>query len=128
MYKILGADGKEYGPVNSDVVRQWITEGRATGNTKVRPEGSIGWINLSQLPEFATLLSSGPGSSPPPFSPNLIDHTAPTSGLAIASVVCGALGLIFCITSPVGLVLGLVAQNQIKKSNGQLKGSGLAIT
>ncbi len=38
MYKIIGADGKEYGPVTSEQVRQWITEGRANAQTKVQPE------------------------------------------------------------------------------------------
>ena len=29
MYKILGGDGKEYGPVLADTLRQWVREGRA---------------------------------------------------------------------------------------------------
>ena len=27
MYKIIGADGKEYGPISLEVLRQWIAEG-----------------------------------------------------------------------------------------------------
>lgn len=44
-----------------------------------------------------------------------------TSGLAIAALVCG----LFCW--PVGLILGILALNQINKSNGELGGTGLAI-
>ena len=28
MYRILGADGKQYGPISADVLRQWIAQGR----------------------------------------------------------------------------------------------------
>jgi hypothetical protein len=49
-----------------------------------------------------------------------------TSGLAIASLVLGILGL--CgITAILGLVLGIVAQVKISRSGGRLKGGGLAI-
>ena len=50
MYRILGADGKEYGPVNSEVLRQWITEGRANAHTKVKPEGGADWQTLASVP------------------------------------------------------------------------------
>ncbi len=36
MYRVLGADGKEYGPVTGEVLRHWITEGRANAHTKAR--------------------------------------------------------------------------------------------
>ena len=29
MFNIIGADGKQYGPVTADQVRQWVREGRA---------------------------------------------------------------------------------------------------
>jgi hypothetical protein len=38
MYKIIGADGNEYGPVNDEQIRQWIAEGRANEQTRVRVE------------------------------------------------------------------------------------------
>ncbi len=48
------------------------------------------------------------------------------SGLAIASLV---LGLLFCVpfASLVGLILGIVALNQIKNSGGAIQGRGMAI-
>lgn len=48
-----------------------------------------------------------------------------TNGLAIASLVLGILGLCTCITSIVGLILGIVALNQIKRDS-RLGGKGLA--
>jgi hypothetical protein len=40
MYKIIGADGKEYGPITADQLRAWIVEGRANAQTKVLMEGT----------------------------------------------------------------------------------------
>lgn len=53
MYKILGGDGKEYGPVSADTLRQWMAEGRANAQTQVQPEGTTGWVPLGSLPEFS---------------------------------------------------------------------------
>jgi hypothetical protein len=53
MYKIIGADGKEYGPVTTEQLRQWITEGRSNAQTRVQSEGSAEWKPLGSLPEFA---------------------------------------------------------------------------
>lgn len=134
MFKILGSDGKEYGPVTAEVVREWIKERRATGQTRVQPEGNAEWIALSALPEFAAALAAS--DAPPPLPPRLpstlaaatADTNSPpkTSGMAIASLVLGLTG--FCgITALIGMILGIVATIRIRKSNGRLKGKGLAI-
>jgi len=54
---------------------------------------------------------------------------APTSGLAIASLIFGILGLTLLPTlgSIVALILGYMAKNEINSSAGRLEGSGLAI-
>src|SRR5437016_9096782 len=66
MYRIIGTDGKEYGPVTADQVRQWITEGRANAETKALPEGATEWKRLGELPEFAAALAARTGAMPPP--------------------------------------------------------------
>jgi prepilin-type processing-associated H-X9-DG protein len=54
---------------------------------------------------------------------------AKTSGLAIASLVLGILSVFTCLlTAPVSLVLGIISLVMISKSNGHLKGTGMAIT
>jgi hypothetical protein len=58
MYKIIGADQKEYGPVTADQLRQWITEGRVSGQTSVWAEGTTEWKPLSAFPEFADILGA----------------------------------------------------------------------
>src|ERR1035441_3088904 len=123
MYRVLGADGKEYGPINGEVMRQWITEGRANVHTKVKPEDGTDWQALASVPEFAAVLAASAGA-PPPLPAALVE--VKTSGMAIASLVLGILGL--CgITALVGLVLGIVSLVKINRSGGRLSGQGLAI-
>jgi hypothetical protein len=52
MYKILGSDGSEYGPVSVDKIKQWIQENRVEQKTPVLPEGGEDWVFLGSLPEF----------------------------------------------------------------------------
>jgi hypothetical protein len=66
MYKIIGADGREYGPISQEQLRQWIAEGRANALTRVLPEGTTEWKTLSELPEFAGTFVPGAGSAVPP--------------------------------------------------------------
>jgi uncharacterized membrane protein len=75
MYKIIGADGKEYGPVNTELLRQWIAEGRLNAQSRVQPEGSPDWKTVGELPEFADLFRTAqPG--PAPFPGPTADPTA----------------------------------------------------
>jgi hypothetical protein len=125
-YKIIGGDGKEYGPVSADELRQWLADGRVAGDTQTQAEGSPGWKPLAEFAELADLTRSTP---PPPVSaapPAL--PAGKTSGMAIASLVLGILGLVSCgVTSLVGVVLGIVSLRKINRSQGALRGSGLAI-
>lgn len=122
MYKIIGADGREYGPISLEQLRQWISQGRVNGDTKVKADGDADWQPLKTLPALADIFA-GP---PPVFS--LPARQAKTSGWAIASLALGILGLFSCgLTALFGLVAGLVGMRKIKNSGGQLNGSGLAI-
>lgn len=53
MLRIIGGDGRQYGPVTAEQLRHWITEGRANGQTLVQLDGALDWKTLSSLPEFA---------------------------------------------------------------------------
>jgi hypothetical protein len=66
MYKIIGADQKEYGPVSVEQLRQWISEGRVNGQTMARPEGETEWKPLSAFADFAELLQGTPSQAPLP--------------------------------------------------------------
>jgi hypothetical protein len=61
--------------------------------------------------------------------PPVLPAQPPTSGLAIASVICGPLGVLTAGLSGIAAVItGHMALSAIKRSGGMLKGSGLAIT
>jgi hypothetical protein len=64
MYKILGADQREYGPVTADQLRQWITEGRANSQTMVQGPDSTEWKPLSSFVEFAGVMPAAAASAP----------------------------------------------------------------
>ncbi len=123
MYKILGADGREYGPVEAGQLRKWIQEGRANHETMAQAAGETGWKPLGQHPEFADLLLSAsppiiagpapaaPASSPAPLPASVAPAPSQTDARARArQAVSGpAIGLI--VTAIFGLgwkVFGLV--------------------
>ena len=126
MYKLLGSDQKEYGPVSTEQVRAWISQGRANGRSQLQAVGSTQWKSLAEFPEFADALRALAGAAPAAAAGS---PTAPkTSGMALGSLVLGCLGLVSCgITSLVGLVLGIIALVRINKSKGELKGQALAL-
>lgn len=73
MYKIIGADGKEYGPISAEQLRQWVKEGRADAQTKVLAEGATDWRPLSSFPEVAsTNVPPAPLAVPPQAVPNYL--------------------------------------------------------
>ena len=126
MYKIVGADNAEYGPEPAGKIREWIQQGRLNSQTRIKAEGTDAWKTLGELSEFADLLPLGSGA--PPVLSASGGPTGKTSGLAIASLVLGALGwLTFGITALPGLVLGIVALVVIHRSRSGLRGTGLAI-
>jgi hypothetical protein len=70
MYKIIGGDRKEYGPVSADEVQHWISEGRLNGQSMAWVEGSTEWRPLASFPEFTEALGAQVGSAvPPPGTP-----------------------------------------------------------
>lgn len=128
MFKIRGVDGKDYGPVSADVVREWIQQRRANAQTLVRAEGAADWQPLGSLPEFAAALaaSATPQAGAAPVSPSM--RPQQTSTLAIVALVLGVLGLCSAgLSSLAGLPLGIMALVQIGRSQGRLGGKGLAI-
>jgi hypothetical protein len=69
MYKIIGADRREYGPVNSEQILKWIAEGRANAQTRARGDDGADWKSLAEFSEFAAALAA---KAPLPAAPPLI--------------------------------------------------------
>jgi hypothetical protein len=55
MFKIIGADGKEYGPVSVDLLKTWVAEGRINPQTSAQQEGNPEWKPLCSFPEWQTM-------------------------------------------------------------------------
>ena len=93
MYKIIGTDGQQYGPVGADQIRRWIVERRVNGQTLAQPEGATDWKALGHLPEFATELSPPPptySTTPPLYAP----PPSAVSARASNKVAAGVLGIL----------------------------------
>jgi len=96
MYKIIGADGKEYGPISTDILKKWLVEGRINAQTKVLPEGATEWKSLAEIPELAAALpTSSPAAMPMGYSTGLTPATDQTNAPGIALIVTGALNVLF---------------------------------
>lgn len=104
MYRIIGADHREYGPVSADQIRQWIKEGRVNGATLMQAEGVPGWRPLATFAEFGVPPQHPPAAptGAPTFTPTPAP-TAPTNGNAITGLVFGILS-VTCVCG--GLPMG----------------------
>lgn len=141
MYKIIGADWKEYGPVSADTIRQWIKENRATADTRVQLEGSRQWQRLAELAEFApdfpavptgSLSSASVPSPAAPISagPSSFSPQPRVQGLAIAGLIMSILGFFQCcapLLCTLGLILSAMALVQIRQHPQYYTGKDLAI-
>jgi hypothetical protein len=65
MYRMIGADGQEYGPIHVETLKQWIAEGRANAHTRILVQGQTEWRDLGTLPEFAEALGTRTGPPSP---------------------------------------------------------------
>jgi len=128
MYKVLGADQKEYGPVTVEQVRLWIAQQRLNGQSLARLEGTEGWKPLAQFPEFATALTA-PLPGPGPISPPIGYITPPgTNNMAVTGLVIGCVSLFCCQPLGIlGIIFSAMALSQIKNTPDQ-PGKGMAIT
>jgi TM2 domain-containing membrane protein YozV len=90
MYKIIGADGQQYGPVDASQIKKWMSENRVNAQTLVLPEGARDWRPLSAIPELAPEPRTPPPLVPPPLpsSAREVEHRASSK---IPAGICGIL-------------------------------------
>jgi hypothetical protein len=120
MYKILGGDGKEYGPVSADTLRQWMAEGRANAQTQVLPEGAGSWVALGALPEFA----GAAVPSPVPMSaPQAVPGLAAAPG-SVPNYLVQSIIVTLCCCIPFGIpAIVYAAQVNTKLAAGDVAGA-----
>jgi hypothetical protein len=122
MYRIIGADGKEYGPISTDQMRQWIAEGRVNMQTRVLAEGTSDWKPLSEFPEFSTAAPL-PGAPAPGFpaygaAPSVANTAAAdqVNGPAIGLIVVAVVGFLF---QSLSLIMNLAGTTLSQMQSGQ---------
>ena len=119
-YRIIGADLREYGPVDVEEIREWINEGRADANTLVCEMDEKQWIRLRDLPMVAGDL--------PNSAPKITGGMSKTGDgtIQISYLLPAILCTLFCCL-PFGIA-GIVfaAQANSKAQQGDLNGASLA--
>lgn len=116
MYRIIGADGNQYGPISAEQLRQWLAEGRANAQTRVLAEGTTEWKPLSEFPEFFGAATPPlPGVPPPPptmptmplGSYSTSAATDQVNGPAIGLIITGALNIVLAVVRGATMLAGI---------------------
>ena len=121
-YKMIGADGVEYGPAPAEAVVSWIQENRASAKTLVRKSTETNWRKLEEFPEFTSALTARvqarqtTTNEPPKHKLARLGFT-----LSLASLLC------FCLPlAPIGLAVSFVSLYRIKQGTAPKEGERFA--
>jgi TM2 domain-containing membrane protein YozV len=89
MYKIIGTDGKQYGPIGVEQIRRWLAENRVNAQTLAQADGVQEWKPLISFPEFASEFKKMPPIAPP------VDASRASSKIlaGICGILLGSLGI-----------------------------------
>lgn len=131
MYHVIGGDGKEYGPIPLDQVKQWISEGRLNTRSLVRNALTGERRPVAQWPELGDNLL-------PPIQPLAAQTTenpavgsprSPRRAMAISSLVLGILSLpcLSVIAGVPAIILGHIAHSKARRQPEAYGGAGFAI-
>jgi TM2 domain-containing membrane protein YozV len=95
MYHIIGSDGRQYGPVRIEQLREWMQQGRVTLQTKVRPDAGGDWQPLAGLPEFSNFAAAPPmaSGSPAVAPPSSADRASTKLAAGLCGILLGSLGI-----------------------------------
>ena len=131
----------QLGPVSDAELRTKLVSGEVSASEMVWREGMVDWRPVSSVAELRSALltvpmpsrpvSSAVEDSPyvPPAVPGGMPAYVPTSGLAIASLICGLLGLITCMFLPgiPAVICGHMALKQLADPAVRMSGRGMAL-
>ena len=93
MYRVIGINGQQYGPVPPEQIRRWLAENRLNAQSLAQLEGQPEWKPLAAWSEFASELKA----APPPISANAPPYPVPDPVIAaraankIPAGICGIL-------------------------------------
>ncbi|MBI5387574.1 MAG: DUF4339 domain-containing protein [Verrucomicrobia bacterium] len=103
-YRIIGGDQKEYGPITTEQLRQWYSEGRVNAQTQVQAEGETGWRPLASYPELMPLTAGAAPTIGPAASP-LVTPIDPQSQIKTPAVCLLITGILGCLLAAAGIVM-----------------------
>jgi hypothetical protein len=130
-------DGTQHGPVTQDDLQTKIRSGEVARDALVWRDGMSDWTaahGVNELADATREIAPGgsvyaaPGAQVSTSYPAL-PSTKPTSGLAIASLVCGIVGLISCMFIPgiPAVICGHMAMKRTDPVTGNQNGRGMAV-
>lgn len=132
-------NGARQGPVNDELVKSLIEEGKISHGTMVWKEGMANWMRADQT-DLRGILSTTPvpAAPVPPSAAGEVPGQAggdevaeaKTSAGAVWSLILGIAAFVLCLGPVTGIpaiICGHIAQSRIRKSGGALKGDGMAI-
>lgn len=128
-----GSPAGQTGPVEEQEIRALIAAGTIVPETLLWRDGMKDWTPLQAVPELSGHpLASYPSPYPYAGAPGYpMIPVIPNSGLAIASMVCGIVGICTCyfaifLAIP-AVICGHLALSQIRTSQAPMGGRGMAI-
>lgn len=127
-YRIIGTDGKTYGPASAEQIHEWVAQGRVESQTPVFVDGASEWTFIGLLPEFSTKFKTTPPLIAPPKPAAM--PAAKTNGFALAGFVCGLISCLCCCGCPfniLGLVFSIVALVQLNAAAENQEGRSFAV-
>jgi uncharacterized RDD family membrane protein YckC len=63
-YKIIGGDGREYGPATLEELKSWVRDGRVSAATQTCRDDLNAWSPAGEYPELADVLEGHPPAIP----------------------------------------------------------------
>ena len=136
----------QMGPVADDELRAKLATGEVTGADMVWRDGMPDWRAAAAVEELRGALVRDPlvppmapaGGVASPYAPPYAASPAvaggmpvavPTSGLAIASLVCGIMSLVTCVFLPgiPAVICGHMALSHLSRPGVRMAGRGMAV-
>jgi hypothetical protein len=123
-----GSEGQQNGPVADHELHSLIAQGVIIDSTLVWREGMVTWQAKATVPELQA--GASPLNMAHSYYPAMA-NMAPNSGLAIASMVCGIVSILFCYVHAIvaipAVICGHMALKRINDSPVPMAGRGMAI-
>lgn len=135
----VGRNGQQLGQHSKDQLAEGLHNGTFFPTDLVWQEGMSSWLPLKEVlpeilpaptpPDLNSVEVLPPNIPTSAFSGEVMAGTEPpASALSVTTLILGAFSLCCCqVSSIAGVILGHIALREIKKSEGKLGGSGMAL-